>query len=218
MQQTTRHYMQQKTQQKIVLFFSLIVLGLGATSIATAAGDITNGETLSQTCLGCHGAPGFRNASPVYRVPMIGGQHASYIVSALKAYKSKERSHPTMQAQAASLTDQDMEDIGAYFANLTGKTRVVEKSHAAAGEKLAATCAGCHGQNGNGTSDQFPKLAGQYDDFIERALLDYKSGKRKNAIMSGFVANLSKKDIKALSHWFRSQQGDLTAPVIKAKK
>ena len=186
--------------------------------IASAEGDISKGETLSQTCLGCHGAPGFRNASPVYRVPMIGGQYSSYIVSALKAYKNKERSHPTMQAQAASLTDQDMEDIGTYFESLSGKTRVIKKSQATAGEKLAVTCVGCHGQDGNGVSDQFPKLAGQYDDFIERALLDYKSGKRQNAIMSGFVANLSKQDIKALSHWFRSQQGDLTAPVIKVKK
>ena len=204
--------------QKIVLFFSLIILSLGTISIASAEGDISKGETLSQTCLGCHGAPGFRNASPVYRVPMIGGQYSSYIVSSLKAYKNKERSHPTMQAQAASLTDQDMEDIGTYFESLSGKTRVIKKSQAAAGEKLAVTCAGCHGQDGNGVSDQFPKLAGQYDDFIERALLDYKSGKRQNAIMSGFVANLSKQDIKALSHWFRSQQGDLTAPVIKVKK
>ena len=210
--------MPHNTQQKIALLFSLVCLSLGAPAIATAEGNISNGETLSQTCLGCHGAPGFRNASPVYRVPMIGGQHASYIVSSLQAYKNKERSHPTMQAQAASLTDQDMADIGAYFQSLSGKTRVVEKSQAAAGKKLAVTCAGCHGENGNGTSDQFPKLAGQYDDFIERALLDYKSGKRNNAIMSGFVANLSKQDIKALSHWFRSQQGDLTAPVIKTKK
>lgn len=204
--------------QNILLFISLLVLSLSTISTASAAGDAIKGKDLSQTCLGCHGSPGFRNASPVYRVPMIGGQHASYIVSALQAYKNKDRSHPTMQAQAASLSDQDMKDIAAYFANLTGETRVVKKSKAAAGEKLAATCAGCHGATGNGDSDQFPKLAGQYDDFIERALLDYKSGKRKNAIMSGFVANLSKQDIKALSHWFRSQQGDLTAPVIKVKK
>lgn len=205
-------------QQKTILFFSLIILSLGTISIASAEGDISRGEELSQTCLGCHGAPGFRNASPVYRVPMIGGQYASYIVSALKAYKNKERSHPTMQAQAASLTDQDMQDIATYFESLSGKTRVIKKSQAAAGEKLAVTCAGCHGQDGNGVNDQFPKIAGQYDDFIERALLDYKSGKRQNAIMSGFAANLSKQDIKALSHWFRSQQGDLTAPVIKVKK
>lgn len=205
-------------RQKTAPFFSLFFVLLGNTLIATAAGDITKGETLSQTCLGCHGAPGFRNASPVYRVPMIGGQHANYIFNALKAYKNKNRSHPTMQAQAANLSDQDMQDISAYFQNLAGETRVVEKSQAAAGKKLATTCAGCHGENGNGTSDEFPKLAGQYDDFIERALLDYKSGKRKNAIMSGFTANLSKQDIKALSHWFRSQQGDLTAPAIKVKK
>ncbi len=149
---------------------------------------------------------------------MIGGQHAEYIVSSLQAYKNKDRSHPTMQAQAASLTDQDMQDIAAYFEGLTGKTKIITKSGAAAGKEKAAVCAGCHGTDGNGENSIYPKLAGQYDDYIERALLDYKSGKRKNPIMAGFTTQLSKKDIKDLSHWFRSQAGDITAPVIKIKK
>lgn len=201
-----------------IAFFVLSVFSALFSGNALAQGDVVRGEPLSQTCLGCHGAPGLRNASPVYKVPMIGGQHAQYIISALQAYKSKARSHPTMQAQAASLSDQDMADIAAYFSSLTGETKVIKKSGAAAGKEKAAQCAGCHGLNGNGDNNTFPKLAGQYDDYIRRALLDYQSGKRKNAIMNGIAKPLSKADIKQLSHWFRSQQGDITAPEINIRK
>ncbi len=203
---------------KKLFSLTLITVMYIATPNAYAAGDKTRGEALSQTCLGCHGAPGLRNASPVYKVPKIGGQHAAYIVSALQAYKNEDRSHSTMRAQAASLSDQDMADIAAYFSGLSGKTKIVKKSRAAAGKEKAAQCAGCHGVTGNGDNNTFPKLAGQYEDFVQRALLDYQSGKRKNAIMSGIAKPLSKQDIKDLSHWFRSQDGDLTAPEIKVKK
>lgn len=83
-----------------------------------AEGDVENGRLQAQTCMGCHGAPGLRNAYPGYRVPKLGGQHAGYIVAALQAYKAKLRSHPTMQAQAADLTEEVMADIAAYFASL----------------------------------------------------------------------------------------------------
>jgi len=154
---------------------------------------------------------------------MIGGQNAEYIVAALKSYKEKKRSHPTMQAQAASLSEQDMKDIAAYFENLTESAKPISKIGAAAGkEKAAIVCAGCHGADGNTNAASkaagYPSLAGQYDDYLERVLLDYKSGKRQNAIMSGFAAGLSKKDIENLARWFRSQEGKLNAPVIKITK
>jgi cytochrome c553 len=68
-------------------------------------------------CQGCHGVEGWRTAYPeVFHVPRIGGQHAAYLVSALKAYKAGERSHPTMRAIATSLSEQDMADLAAYYA------------------------------------------------------------------------------------------------------
>jgi cytochrome c553 len=67
-------------------------------------------------CIGCHGIPGYKTAFPiVYHVPMIAGQQPGYIISALKAYKAGERSHPSMRGIAASLTDQDMADLAAYY-------------------------------------------------------------------------------------------------------
>jgi len=83
---------------------------------ATPAGDAAAGAKKNQMCSGCHGILGWRTAYPeVYKVPKIGGQHASYIVKALGEYKSGERSHPSMRAIAASLSEQDMADLAAYY-------------------------------------------------------------------------------------------------------
>src|SRR5512139_3604150 len=81
-----------------------------------AAGDPKAGQLKTSMCAGCHGIPGWRTAYPrVYSVPKLGGQHADYIVAALKAYKDGERSHPSMVGIASSLSEQDMEDIAAYY-------------------------------------------------------------------------------------------------------
>ena len=88
---------------------------------AYAAGDAAKGKVKAITCMGCHGIPGYHNAYPNYPVPRVGGQHPEYIVIALKAYKSGQRGHKTMQAQAASLSEEDMQDIAAYFAAATGQ-------------------------------------------------------------------------------------------------
>ena len=97
---------------------ALGMMSIMMSGLATADGDPLAGQEKAYTCMGCHGAPGLRNAYPAYRVPKLGGQHAAYIVTALKAYRAKSRSHPTMQAQASSLSDADMENIAAYFMTL----------------------------------------------------------------------------------------------------
>lgn len=85
---------------------------------AQAAGNPKAGKLKTSMCAGCHGIPGWRTAYPsVYSVPVLGGQHAEYIVAALKAYKSGERKHPSMAGIAGSLSEQDMEDLAAYYAS-----------------------------------------------------------------------------------------------------
>ena len=76
----------------------------------------------------------------------------------------------------------------------------------AAGKEKAKVCAACHGENGVSQAPDFPKLAGQYNDYLVRAMNDYKTGARKNPIMAGQVANLKKEDIADLSAYFASQQ------------
>jgi cytochrome c553 len=90
---------------------------------AAPGGDPVAGARKTRMCAGCHGIPGWRTAYPeVYSVPKIGGQHPAYIVKALQAYKSGERSHPSMKAIAASLSDQDMADLAAYYGSAAAKT------------------------------------------------------------------------------------------------
>lgn len=96
----------------------LVFVILSMSTQAFAAGDAKRGEVRGETCLGCHGIVSYTNVYPTYRVPKLGGQHAEYISAALKGYRSGERSHPTMKAQAAGLSDQDIEDIAAYFASI----------------------------------------------------------------------------------------------------
>ncbi len=194
---------------------TISTVAIGLLMIGNAyAGDAARGEKIAQTCLGCHGAPGLRNPGPVYAIPMVGGQHPEYIVSALQAYKSKARDHGTMRAQAANLTDQDMADIAAFFGAMEGNSRPsnVSQDKATRGKQKSAACASCHAANGDAPTSAFPKLAGQYESYIAQALKDYRSGNRNNAIMAGFVSGLSITDIEDLAAWFASQQGGLSAP------
>jgi cytochrome c553 len=93
-----------------------VVCAAFAAAAGAQEGDPKAGELKATTCLGCHGVPGYSNVYPSYHVPRVGGQHAQYIIAALNAYKNGDRSHKTMQAQAATLSDQDIADIAAYFA------------------------------------------------------------------------------------------------------
>jgi cytochrome c553 len=99
---------------------ALAVFAAGGTQFAFAqaapAGDPAAGAQKNQMCAGCHGIEGWRTAFPeVYPVPKIGGQHPAYIAKALQAYRNGDRSHPSMRAIAASLTDQDIADLAAYY-------------------------------------------------------------------------------------------------------
>ena len=99
-----------------------ILIALMAISMTPAPvladGDIERGRLKSYTCTGCHGIPGYNNVYPTYKVPKIGGQNYAYLVSALEAYANGERTHSTMNDQAMSLNEQDIQDVAAYFASL----------------------------------------------------------------------------------------------------
>ena len=154
------------------------------------------------TCVGCHGIENYKNAYPDYDVPRLRHQNAAYIISALQEYKSGERPHPTMHAQASSLSDQDMEDIAAY---LQGGDPV-KPSAKVSGTVPAqvAPCVACHGENGLGVDAPMtpkpPVLAGQHVDYLEQALTTYRNGRRKNVVMDGMAQLLkSDEDVKIIA-------------------
>lgn len=96
----------------------LVAVAIAATTFSALAvqGNAEAGKAKNAACIGCHGIPGYRTSYPeVYSVPKLGGQHPEYIVRALEAYKAGERSHPSMQGIAGSLSEQDMADLAAYY-------------------------------------------------------------------------------------------------------
>ena len=101
-------------------WLTAVVLFAAATpAAAQSKGDPQAGDRKASMCFGCHNIPGYKTAFPsVYSVPKLDGQHAGYIVKALQAYKSGERRHPSMRAIAASLSDQDMADLAAFYSSM----------------------------------------------------------------------------------------------------
>jgi len=171
-----------------------------------AADDTVSGEKLAYTCHGCHGIPDYKNAFPVYSVPKLGGQHAAYLLVALKAYASQERPHPTMHAQASTLSADSMEAIARFMSG----EELKPSGHAiGSAPKASQTCVACHGTDGIATVAEYPNLAGQHPDYLEHALRAYRSGQRKNAVMAGMASALTDEDIDELADYYGRQQPGL---------
>jgi cytochrome c553 len=97
----------------------LLLAGLACLAqTALAKGDPAAGKLKVYSCHGCHGVPGYESVYPSYHVPRIAGQNEQYVINALHDYKSGQRKFPTMNAQAGSLSEQDIEDIAAYLSSL----------------------------------------------------------------------------------------------------
>lgn len=183
---------------------------------AVAEADIDNGRVLADTCKGCHAVESYNNVYPTYHVPRIGGQSAEYLEAALKLYRSGDRPHPTMQAQAAAYSDAEIRDIAAYLASVV---EPLSKDTPAFGVAPASAlvCSSCHGARGVGEIASYPYLAGQYKDYLQQSLTAYKAGKRKGVnatIMQAQMMNLSEQDIADLAAFYASQNG-LTALPMK---
>jgi len=173
---------------------------------ALAEGNIDRGKTLAYTCLGCHGIEGYRNAYPSYRVPKLGGQKAAYIAAAIKGYRDGMRTHPTMSAHAGSLSDQDIDDVAAFIASI-GTATVAAGGSKNTNLEAAQTCVACHGQNGISVNPTWPTLAGQHEDYLVKALNQYRDGTRKEAVMTQMAAALTDADVDLLARYYSRLKG-----------
>ena len=183
-------------------------------------GDAKAGGQKIAMCIGCHGIHGYQASFPeVYRVPMISGQNAKYIVASLNAYKKGERKHPTMRGISASLSEQDMADLGAFYEQ-HAKVEPVTKTPKVPDAKVAAllqkgACISCHGDNFSKPIDpSYPKLAGQHKDFLFVALKSYKTENlstwgRSNGVMGGIAKQFSNAELKAMAAYIGSLEGDM---------
>ena len=184
---------------------ALLVLAFFAQP-AFAEGDAAAGKELGYTCLGCHGIDGYRNAYPSYRVPKLGGQKAGYLEIALRGYRDGTRQHPTMEGQAASLSDQDIVDVAASLASIGGDTVAAGGTQGASFDKAAA-CTACHGQNGISVNAAWPTLAGQHEDYIAHSLQQYRDGTRVDPVMGAQAALVAEEDVARLARYFSRLEG-----------
>jgi len=170
-------------------------------------------------CIGCHGIPGYQATFPeVHKVPMIAGQNAKYIASALSAYAKGDRKHPTMRGIALPLGDKDIAEISEYYAGLAQVEAVPATVEAPADVKKLldkGACASCHGANFSKPIDgTYPKIAGQHADYLYVALKSYQiQGKpyhgRSNAVMAGQVKQFTHAELKTLSQYLASLPSEL---------
>ncbi len=186
-------------------------------------GDAKAGETKNSMCIGCHGIKSYQNSFPeVYKVPMISGQNAKYLASALTAYKKGERKHPSMRGIAETLTEQDIADLAAYYSasGVVAGFELPAKPTSEPGTEVQAllgkaNCASCHGANFSKPIDpSYPKLAGQHADYLFVALKAYKIDNnpkvgRGNAIMAGMAKQYTNAELKALAGYISSVDGEL---------
>jgi cytochrome c553 len=201
----------------------LLALAAVFSGVSAYAQDAAAGEKKASMCIGCHGIVGYQSSFPeIYKVPMVSGQNAKYIVSALTAYKKGERKHPTMRSIAASLTEQDMADLAAFYEG-HGKASVkavADSAPPAPSAEVAAlltkgACASCHGANFNKPIDgSYPKLAGQHADYLYSSLRAYSTEGnpqvgRSNAIMVGQVKQFKRSELKAMANYMATLQGDV---------
>ena len=199
----------------------LIALAAVGLSLNASAQNAQAGEKKAAMCIGCHGIPDYKASFPeIYRVPMIAGQGAKYIVSSLEQYKKGDRKHPTMRAIAASLSEQDMADLAAFYA-AEAKSEAPPATLASAPPADVAellkkgNCESCHGKNFSTPIDPaYPKLAGQHADYLFVALKEYQTDKnpqvgRNNAIMMGMARPFTHAEAKLLAAYFATLPGEL---------
>jgi cytochrome c553 len=166
-----------------------------------AAGDRAAGATAGAACAGCHGTDGV-SGNPT--TPSLAGQDATYLASALQAYKQGARNDETMKGLAASLDDGTITNLAAFYASQEPKQPNVHKPLSA--EEWAQRCDRCHGVNGNSADPRLPALAAQRLDYLEKVLQDYRTGARKSPQMAAMSDVLTDQDITDIAAYYTRQK------------
>jgi cytochrome c553 len=202
----------------------LVVLGVSA-SLASAADEpkpakadpakgeaiYTNGDAARNipACVACHGAAG---NSTIVQNPRLAAQHDQYIVKQLQNFKGASRSNPVMSPIAKALTDAEMKNVAVWLDMQAAKPGAARNKdtidlgkqiyRGGIAEKNVPACAGCHSPNGAGIPAQFPRLAGQHQDYTVTQLTNFRSGARKNSPQMATIAKrLSDDEIKAVADY-----------------
>lgn len=182
-------------------------------SVVQAGGDAAAGKEKSAVCAACHGPDG-NSLSPIW--PKLAGQHQSFILKQLQALKSGERKDPLMSPMALPLSEQDMQDLAAYFSGQEQSIGQANAEQVKLGERIyragnpvtgVAPCMGCHGPKGMGNPIAgFPRIGGQHAAYAEKALKDFRAKTRTNdkqKMMQGVAARLTDTEIAAVTQYIQ---------------
>ena len=199
--------------RQICISFTLILLLIASISFSMA-GDVEAGKSKSIVCSACHGQDG-NSINPLW--PSLAGQHKQYTIHTLRAYQNGARVDAVMQAQVIALTEQDLEDIAAYYNAQTMQKKDYNYGLAKKGESLyrggnastgVAACIACHGPTGRGNPGAgYPSLAGQHAEYTADALKGYIKTERKaglNDMMQSLAPRLTAEEIEAVSEYIQA--------------
>src|SRR5271168_1600270 len=202
--------------QAIMKRFWILAAAISGAIVSTTAlpaGSVETGATKAVVCQACHGANG-NSTNPEW--PSLAGIGADYIAEQLKNFKDGKRTNAVMMPMAATLSANDMADLGAYFDSLVNTGLEADPSYWQAGEKLyrggdasrgSAACMACHGPTGRGNEPgKFPALRGQQSVYVVKQLNDYASGSRAtgpNGIMQTIAKRLSPEDIRNVASYMQ---------------
>ena len=192
-----------------ILWVLLSAAAAFAAPVALGAGDPTEGKQKAESCGGCHGPDG-NGAAPIF--PKLAGQHASYLTKQLHDFKTEKRPEPTMTAMALALSDDDMADIGAFYAAQAVQVEAAQENElgrtiyrAGDPQRGVPACTGCHGPEAKGNEPAgYPALRGQYAAYLSKTLHDFKGKARyndTNEMMRVVAAHLTDEEITGLSEY-----------------
>jgi cytochrome c553 len=194
------------------LIVGLIAMGMAAGG-AQAAGDAAAGQARAAVCIACHGPDG-NSPNPMW--PKLAGQHPGYMVKQLKEFKSGARVEPLMIPMAAPLSEQDMENLAAFFASQKLVVGAADPNQVKLGESIyrggvkatgVAACTACHGPSGVGNPGaNFPRISGQHALYVDKALKAFRAGTRKNdpgGIMRNVAAKMTDAEIAAVAQYLQ---------------
>ncbi|MFM1911295.1 MAG: Cytochrome c4 [Pseudomonadota bacterium] len=193
---------------------AIILMSVCLASVAQAAGNAADGEKIvTGVCAACHGIDG---NSVISTNPKLAQQHPEYIAKQLANFKSGERKNAVMSGMAASLSQEDMANVAAYFGSQKAKVGSAKTNAAGSlGEKIyrggiasvgVPACASCHGATGAGIPVQFPRLSGQHADYVVTQLKAFYSGERANdnaKVMRMIAAKMSDADMAAVADYIQ---------------
>lgn len=187
--------------RKLQLASKFSVLSLAFLSSYSSAKNDTGISTPLKLCVSCHGEKGFSN---IEGVPNLAGQKMGYLTQEIKKLRDSVRYDPIVTPLLKGITDEQSDQLAMHFANLVNTTPA-SKTENMAGKHVRARCIACHGMSGITVNELWPNLAGQNKKYLEKQLLDFKSGKRTSPIMQVIASELNEQQIKDVAEYFSQQ-------------